>query len=193
MTQKSVIFVTIWLSSDLNEAAGRCLLRSAGVLIFPPGWQSSRRPERRARVPPPWVRDRRCGRARSTFAPWRSFWRWSPRRTARARGGVGRRVPLREDRSLALGRGLSSRRPRASHRRAGRVPALEIGDDDLFPSEFVFGVAASSFQIEGDGGDRPRSVWDDFADRRDLGEDARAGIRHYEHRASDIRFMARAG
>ena len=47
----------------------------------------------------------------------------------------------------------------------GASPALEIGDDDLFPSEFVFGVAASSFQIEGDGGDRPRSVWDDFADR----------------------------
>ena len=37
----------------------------------------------------------------------------------------------------------------------GASPALEIGDDDLFPSEFVFGVAASSFQIEGDGGDIP--------------------------------------
>lgn len=93
-------------------------------------------------------------------------------------------------RSAAASRRGGPARPTAA---LGASPALEIGDDDLFPSEFVFGVAASSFQIEGDGGDRPRSVWDDFADRRDLGEDARAGIRHYEHRASDIRFMARAG
>ena len=106
--------------------------------------------------------------------------------------GSGRRVLLSET-NFTLGRG-SSRWPCAFHRRAlGASPALEIGDDDLFPSKFVFGVAASAFQIEGDGGDRPRSAWDDFADRRDLGEDARAGIRHYEHRASDIRFMARAG
>ena len=93
-------------------------------------------------------------------------------------------------RSAAASRRGGPARPTAA---LGASPALEIGDDDLFPSKFVFGVAASAFQIEGDGGDRPRSAWDDFADRRDLGEDARAGIRHYEHRASDIRFMARAG
>jgi beta-glucosidase len=75
----------------------------------------------------------------------------------------------------------------------GALPPVEFGADDKFPKSFIFGVAASSFQIEGDGGDRPRSVWDEFADQNDLGDEARAGIRHYDHYAGDVRYMADAG
>lgn len=75
----------------------------------------------------------------------------------------------------------------------GSLPPTTFGEDDLFPEDFAFGVASSAFQIEGDGGDRPRSTWDDFSDARGLGDAARRGIRHFEHVEDDIKYMARAG
>ena len=75
----------------------------------------------------------------------------------------------------------------------GSLPPTTFGEDDLFPEDFAFGVASSAFQIEGDGGDRPRSTWDDFSDARGLGDAARQGIRHFEHVEDDIKYMARAG
>ena len=75
----------------------------------------------------------------------------------------------------------------------GSLPPTTFGEDDLFPEDFAFGVASSAFQIEGDGGDRPRSTWDDFSDARGLGDAARRGIRHFEHVEDDIQYMARAG
>ena len=45
----------------------------------------------------------------------------------------------------------------------GMLEPTTFGPNDTFPAGFVFGVATSAFQIEGDGGDRPRSVWDVFA------------------------------
>ena len=72
--------------------------------------------------------------------------------------------------------------------------AAPFSDAERFPASFAFGVASSAFQVEGDGGDRPRSTWDDFADQRPpLGDEARAGIRHHEHFADDVAYMARAG
>ena len=73
------------------------------------------------------------------------------------------------------------------------LPPAAFGEEDKFPNGFAFGVAASAFQIEGDGGGRPRSVWDDFADQHRLGDEARAGIRFYEHFAGDVDYMARLG
>ena len=75
----------------------------------------------------------------------------------------------------------------------GSLPPTTFGEDDLFPEDFAFGVASSAFQIEGDGGDRPRSTWDDFSDARGLGDAARRGIRHIERVEDDIKYMARAG
>ena len=75
----------------------------------------------------------------------------------------------------------------------GSLPPTTFGEDDLFPEDFAFGVASSAFQIEGDGGDRPRSTWDDFSDARGLGDAARRGIRHFERVEDDIKYMARAG
>ena len=75
----------------------------------------------------------------------------------------------------------------------GSLPPTTFGKDDLFPEDFAFGVASSAFQIEGDGGGRPRSTWDDFSDARGLGDAARRGIRHFEHVEDDIQYMARAG
>ena len=75
----------------------------------------------------------------------------------------------------------------------GSLPPTTFGEDDLFPEDFAFGVASSAFQIEGDGGDRPRSTWDDFSEARGLGDAARRGIRHFEHVEDDIKYMARAG
>ena len=75
----------------------------------------------------------------------------------------------------------------------GSLPPTAFGDEDKFPEDFVFGVATSAFQIEGDGGDRPRSTWDDFADAKGLGDAARQGIRHFEHVEDDLKYMARAG
>ena len=75
----------------------------------------------------------------------------------------------------------------------GSLPPTTFGEDDLFPEDFAFGVASSAFQVEGDGGDRPRSTWDDFSDARGLGDAARQGIRHFEHVEDDIKYMARAG
>ena len=68
----------------------------------------------------------------------------------------------------------------------GSLPPTTFGEDDLFPEDFAFGVASSAFQIEGDGGDRPRSTWDDFSDARGLGDAARRGIRHFERVEDDI-------
>ena len=87
----------------------------------------------------------------------------------------------------------ASPRRRASGRSPGSLPPTTFGEDDLFPEDFAFGVASSAFQIEGDGGDRPRSTWDDFSDARGLGDAARRGIRHFERVEDDIKYMARAG
>ena len=81
--------------------------------------------------------------------------------------------------------------------RLGAVPEVAPADDvrrgRLFPEDFAFGVASSAFQIEGDGGDRPRSTWDDFSDARGLGDAARRGIRHFERVEDDIKYMASGG
>jgi hypothetical protein len=118
------------------------------------------------------------------------------------RGGGERRGACRCGRFRFLRAPILPRRLRVNSRvfeaaRLGAVPGslppTTFGEDDLFPEDFAFGVASSAFQIEGDGGDRPRSTWDDFSDARGLGDAARQGIRHFEHVEDDIKYMARAG
>ncbi len=64
-----------------------------------------------------------------------------------------------------------------------------------FPATVMFGVGTSAWQIEGSGGDRPRSVWDEFVstlgDREVL--EAESGIEFHERYAQDAELMADAG
>jgi beta-glucosidase/6-phospho-beta-glucosidase/beta-galactosidase len=69
------------------------------------------------------------------------------------------------------------------------------GNFVTFPPSFAFGVGTSAWQIEGNGGDRPRSVWDAFVS--ELGEEKRVeaerGIGFHERYAADAQMMADAG
>ncbi len=61
----------------------------------------------------------------------------------------------------------------------------------LNKKDFVFGVATSSFQIEGghDKGGRTPSIWDDFClqeGRVKGGDDGRQGVRHYDFWQQDL-------
>ncbi len=63
-----------------------------------------------------------------------------------------------------------------------------------FPSDFKFGVATSSYQIEGNAyGNCGKSIWDDFAQRRLNGVDGKKACNHYSFFKEDIRLIKEAG
>ena len=56
-----------------------------------------------------------------------------------------------------------------------------------FPSDFKFGVATSSYQIEGNkNGDCGLSIWDDFAKKKLNGIDGKEACRHLDFFKEDI-------
>ena len=63
-----------------------------------------------------------------------------------------------------------------------------------FPSDFTFGVATSSYQIEGNTyGGCGKSIWDDFAQRRLNGIDGKKACNHYSFFKEDIKLIKDAG
>ena len=66
-----------------------------------------------------------------------------------------------------------------------------------FPSDFSFGVATSSYQIEGtDFGGCGRSHWDDFADQPGRvfeGQNGQIACDHYHRWPEDLDLVAEAG
>ena len=57
-----------------------------------------------------------------------------------------------------------------------------------FPSDFIFGVATSSYQIEGNkNGDCGLSIWDDFARKKLNGIDGKEACRHLDFFKEDIK------
>ena len=63
-----------------------------------------------------------------------------------------------------------------------------------FPSDFTFGVATSSYQIEGNSyGGCGKSIWDDFAKRRLNGIDGQKACNHYSFFKEDIKLIKDAG
>ena len=63
-----------------------------------------------------------------------------------------------------------------------------------FPSDFKFGVATSSYQIEGNSyGGCGKSIWDDFAKRRLNGIDGQKACNHYSFFKEDIKLIKDAG
>ena len=63
-----------------------------------------------------------------------------------------------------------------------------------FPSDFTFGVATSSYQIEGNAyGNCGKSIWDDFAQRRLNGIDGKKACNHYSFFKEDIKLIKEAG
>ena len=63
-----------------------------------------------------------------------------------------------------------------------------------FPSDFTFGVATSSYQIEGNTyGGCGKSIWDDFAQRRLNGIDGKKACNHYSFFKEDIKLIKEAG
>ncbi|MEL0200747.1 MAG: family 1 glycosylhydrolase, partial [Aquiluna sp.] len=64
------------------------------------------------------------------------------------------------------------------------------------PSEFITGVATSSWQIEGDSSGRGRSIWDDFADvpgNIKDGSKADPACDHINHLDEDLDLIANLG
>ena len=63
-----------------------------------------------------------------------------------------------------------------------------------FPSDFKFGVATSSYQIEGNkNGDCGLSIWDDFARKKLNGIDGKEACRHLDFFKEDIKLIKDAG
>ena len=63
-----------------------------------------------------------------------------------------------------------------------------------FPSDFKFGVATSSYQIEGNAyGGCGKSIWDDFAQRKLNGVDGQKACNHYSFFKEDIKLIKEAG
>jgi beta-glucosidase len=63
-----------------------------------------------------------------------------------------------------------------------------------FPSDFIFGVATSSYQIEGNAyGGCGKSIWDDFAQRKLYGIDGQKACNHYSFFKEDIKLIKEAG
>jgi beta-glucosidase len=63
-----------------------------------------------------------------------------------------------------------------------------------FPSDFIFGVATSSYQIEGNSyGGCGKSIWDDFAQRKLNGVDGQKACNHYSFFKEDIKLIKEAG
>ena len=63
-----------------------------------------------------------------------------------------------------------------------------------FPSNFTFGVATSSYQIEGNAyGGCGKSIWDDFAQRRLDGINGQKACNHYSFFKEDIKLIKDAG
>ena len=63
-----------------------------------------------------------------------------------------------------------------------------------FPKDFTFGVATSSYQIQGNakGGYR-LSIWDDFAKKKLNGIDGKEACRHLDFFKEDIKLIKDAG
>jgi beta-glucosidase len=63
-----------------------------------------------------------------------------------------------------------------------------------FPTDFKFGVATSSYQIEGNkNGDCGLSIWDDFARKKLNGIDGKEACRHLDFFKEDIKLIKDAG
>lgn len=65
-----------------------------------------------------------------------------------------------------------------------------------FPPGFIWGVATSSFQIEGDRAGRNESIWDRFCARPGAildGSNGDIACGHHEHAATDVRLMSELG
>ena len=63
-----------------------------------------------------------------------------------------------------------------------------------FPKDFKFGVATSSYQIEGTMyGNCGKSIWDDFAERKLNGIDGKLACNHIEYFKEDIKLIKDAG
>ncbi len=63
-----------------------------------------------------------------------------------------------------------------------------------FPKDFNFGVATSSYQIEGTiYGNCGKSIWDDFAERKLNGVDGKLACNHIEYFKEDIKLIKDAG
>ena len=63
-----------------------------------------------------------------------------------------------------------------------------------FPKDFNFGVATSSYQIEGTMyGNCGKSIWDDFAERKLNGIDGKLACNHIEYFKEDIKLIKDAG
>ena len=63
-----------------------------------------------------------------------------------------------------------------------------------FPKDFKFGVATSSYQIEGNkNGDCGLSIWDDFARKKLNGIDGKEACRHLDFFKEDIKLIKDAG
>ena len=63
-----------------------------------------------------------------------------------------------------------------------------------FPSDFTFGVATSSYQIEGNNkGYCGLSIWDDFAKKKLNGIDGKDACRHLDFFKEDIKLIKDAG
>ena len=63
-----------------------------------------------------------------------------------------------------------------------------------FPKDFIFGVATSSYQIEGTMyGNCGKSIWDDFAERKLNGIDGKLACNHIEYFKEDIKLIKDAG
>ena len=63
-----------------------------------------------------------------------------------------------------------------------------------FPSDFTFGVATSSYQIEGNAyGNCGKSIWDEFAQRRLNEIDGQKACNHYSFFKEDIKLIKDAG
>ena len=59
-----------------------------------------------------------------------------------------------------------------------------------FPKDFKFGVATSSYQIEGTMfGNCGKSIWDDFAKRKLNGIDGKLACKHIEYFKEDIKLI----
>ena len=63
-----------------------------------------------------------------------------------------------------------------------------------FPSDFTFGVATSSYQIEGNAyGNCGKSIWDEFAQRKLNEIDGQKACNHYSFFKDDIKLIKDAG
>ena len=63
-----------------------------------------------------------------------------------------------------------------------------------FPTDFIFGTATSSYQIEGNSfGGCGKSIWDEFAKKRLKGVDGQKACNHFNYFKEDIKFIKEAG